>query len=145
MGLLHFHSLLGEHWPCTIFYFYSVTAHDCFPKLFIIAEERIEANLQLSPPCNFEKLPDKKSETHTAVVASTICVAFTPFCVPEICVDFLLPVLTSFPIHLHFVQVVLVNARLAQEGWDCNVYELLLQSFIGLLSSKTWFDLASLC
>lgn len=100
-------------------------AHDCFPKLFIIAEERIEANLQLFPPCNSEKLPDKKSETHTAVVASTICVAFTPFCVPKICVDFLLPVLMSLHTHLHFVQVVLVDARPSQEGWD-SMCELLI-------------------
>lgn len=59
----------------TIFYFYSVTALDCFPKLFIVAEERIEVNLQLFPPCNFEKLPDKKPETHTVVVAlhSILC------------------------------------------------------------------------
>lgn len=40
-----------------------------------MAEERIEANLQLFPPCNFEKLPDKKTETHTVVVAlhSILC------------------------------------------------------------------------
>lgn len=74
-GCCTFHSLQGEHWPYTIFYFYSITALDCFPRLFIMAEERIEANLQLFPPCNFEKLPDKKTETHTVVVAlhSILC------------------------------------------------------------------------
>lgn len=53
-----------------------------------MAEERIEANLQLFPPCNFEKLPDKKTETHTVVVALLSILFLRGF-------DFLLPVLMS--------------------------------------------------
>lgn len=108
-----------------------------FPKLLLRLKE------ELKQTSNYPPLVILRNCQIKSLKLTLWLLPFTSFCVPEICADFLMLVLMSFHTHLHFVQVVLVNARLAQEGLVA-VCELLVQSFIVLLSGKAWFDSVSL-
>lgn len=68
-GCCTFHSLQGEHWPYTIFLFPLCHSPWLLLKAFYYGWRKNWSKPPITPPCNFEKLPDKKSETHTVVVA----------------------------------------------------------------------------
>lgn len=135
-GCCTFHSLQGEHWPYTIFLFLLCHSPWLFPKAFYYGWRKNWSKRPITPPCNFEKLPDKKSETHTVVVA--LHFVSQRFVLAFCCLFWCLS-MSTFTLFTRFWWM----QELLRRVWAA-MCELLVESFIVLLSSKTWYDWASL-